>query len=55
MGAAMDGDRIIALLHEDLEGEHGAIIQYLAHAYAMGQREMACETEAIAREKMRQR
>ena len=49
----MDKDRIIALLNQDLEGEHGAIIQYLVHAYAMGEGEMACEIEAIAREEMR--
>ena len=49
----MDTDEIIALLNQDLEGEHGAIIQYLTHAYAMGEGEMACEIEAIAREEMR--
>jgi bacterioferritin len=49
----MDKGKIIALLNQDLEGEHGAIIQYLVHAYAMGEGEMACEIEAIAREEMR--
>jgi len=49
----MDKEKIIALLKQDLEGEHGAIIQYLNHAYAMGEGEMACEIEAIAREEMR--
>jgi len=49
----MDRDKIIALLNQDLEGEHAAIIQYLTHAYAMGEGEMACEIEAIAREEMR--
>ena len=49
----MDKEKIIALLNEDLEGEHGAIIQYLTNAYAMGEGEMACEIEAIAREEMR--
>ena len=49
----MDKDRIIALLNQDLEGEHSAIIQYLTHAYAMGEGETACEIEAIAREEMR--
>lgn len=44
---------IINSLNEDLQGEHAAIIQYLAHAYAMGEGEMACEIEAIAREEMR--
>ena len=49
----MDKKKIIALLNQDLEGEHGAIIQYLNHAYAMGEGEMSCEIEAIAREEMR--
>ncbi len=49
----MKKEDIIALLNQDLEGEHGAIIQYLTHAYAMGEGEMACEIEAIAREEMR--
>ena len=44
---------IAGLLNKDLEGEHAAIIQYLNHAYAMGEGEMACEIEAIAREEMR--
>ncbi len=44
---------IIGLLNKDLEGEHAAIIQYLTHAYAMGEGEIACEIEAIAREEMR--
>ena len=38
----MDKKRIIALLNKDLEDEHGAIIQYLTHAYAMGEGEVAC-------------
>jgi bacterioferritin len=49
----MDKEKIVALLNQDLENEHGAIIQYLTHAYAMGEGEMACEIEAIAREEMR--
>ena len=49
----MKNEDIIALLNQDLEGEHAAIIQYLPHAYAMGEGEMACEIEAIAREEMR--
>ena len=49
----MDKDKTIALLNQDLGGEHAAIIQYLGHAYAMGEGEMACEIEAIAREEMR--
>jgi bacterioferritin len=49
----MKKEEAIALLNKDLEGEHGAIIQYLTHAYAMGEGELACEIEAIAREEMR--
>ena len=49
----MKKSEIITLLNRDIEGEHAAIIQYLAHAYAMGEGEMACEIEAIAREEMR--
>jgi bacterioferritin len=44
---------IDALLNKDLEGEHAAIIQYLIHAYAIGEGELACEIEAISREEMR--
>jgi len=44
---------IIELLNQDIEAEHAAIIQYLVHVYAMGEGEMACEIEAIAREEMR--
>lgn len=46
-------EKIIALLNEDIKGEHTAIVQYLRHAYALGEGEMACEIEAIAREEMR--
>jgi len=46
-------EEIIAMLNEDLRGEHAAIVQYLRHAYSMGEGEMACEIEAIAREEMR--
>jgi bacterioferritin len=49
----MDKKEIIDLLNLDIEGEHGAIIQYLSHAYAMGEGEMSCEIEALAREEMR--
>ena len=49
----MNDDEIITLLNQDIESEHAAIIQYLTHAYAMGEGEMACEIEAIAREEMR--
>ena len=49
----MDKAKIAALLNQDLRNEHGAIIQYLNHAYAMGEGEMACEIEAFARDEMR--
>lgn len=49
----MEKKKIIELLNLDLQDEHGAIIQYLRHAYAMGEGEMACEIEAISRDEMR--
>jgi bacterioferritin len=49
----MDKKKIIELLNLDIEGEHGAIIQYLLHAYGMGEGEISCEIEALAREEMR--
>jgi len=49
----MDKNKIIELLNKDLEDEHGAIIQYLNHAYGIGEGEMACEIEAISRDEMR--
>ncbi len=49
----MDNKKIVELLNQDIEAEHGAIIQYLIHAYAMGEGEVACEIEALAREEMR--
>ncbi len=48
-----DAKEVIDMLNEDIKGEHGAIVQYLRHAYAMGEGEMACEIEAIARDEMR--
>jgi len=49
----MDKKEMVDILNKDLEDEHGAIIQYLSHAYAIGEGELACEIEAIAREEMR--
>ncbi|MFC1913878.1 ferritin-like domain-containing protein [Chloroflexota bacterium] len=49
----MEKEKIIELLNHDIESEHGAIIQYLNHAFAMGEGELSCEMEAIAREEMR--
>jgi bacterioferritin len=49
----MDKKKIIEMLNLDLQDEHGAIIQYLSHGYAIGEGEMACEIEGIARDEMR--
>jgi bacterioferritin len=49
----MEKGKIIELLNLDIQDEHGAIIQYLSHAYAMGEGEMACEIEGFARDEMR--
>lgn len=49
----MDKKKIVDLLNQDIKGEHAGIIQYLTHAYAMGEGEMSCEIEALAREEMR--
>jgi len=49
----MNNEKTIELLNKDLQGEHGAIIQYLNHAYGMEEGEMSCEIEALAREEMR--
>jgi bacterioferritin len=46
-------EKIIEILNTDLKDEHGAIIQYLAHAYAVGECVLGCEIEAIARDEMR--
>lgn len=48
----MDAKKAIQLLSQDLRDEHAAIIQYLRHAYAFGEGELAAELEAIAREEM---
>lgn len=49
----MTKKEIVKALNEDIKGEHAAIIQYLIYAYKMGEGEIACEIEAIAREEMR--
>ena len=49
----MKKTEIVDLLNKDIEGEHAAIIQYLIHGYSLGEGELACEIEAIAREEMR--
>lgn len=49
----MDKQEIVALLRRDMVSEHQAIVQYLFHAYVLGEGELACEIEGIAREEMR--
>ncbi|MCS7286418.1 MAG: ferritin-like domain-containing protein [Anaerolineae bacterium] len=44
---------LVEMLKAAARDEHAAIIQYLLHAYAMGEGEEACEIEGIAREEMR--
>jgi bacterioferritin len=48
-----DKQVVIDILNADLRDEHAAIVQYLQHAYAIGEGEEASEIEAIAREEMR--
>ncbi len=48
-----DRQTVIEMLNTDLRDEHAAVVQYLQHAYAIGEGEEACEIEAIAREEMR--
>jgi bacterioferritin len=48
-----DNAGLIQMLKAAVEDEHAALIQYLRHAYMMGEGELACEIEAIAREEMR--
>jgi len=48
-----DKQAVVDMLNADLRDEHAAVIQYLQHAYAIGEGEEACEIEAIAREEMR--
>lgn len=48
-----DTSKTIEMLQADMRDEHAAIIQYLQHAYAIGEGEEACEIEAIARDEMR--
>jgi len=50
---ATNNEEIVALLKDDMKGEHAAIIQYLQHAYKMGEGEVGTEVEGIARDEMR--
>ncbi len=49
----METSSLLALLIQAAQDEHAAIIQYLRHAYLIGEGELAGEIEAIAREEMR--
>jgi bacterioferritin len=49
----MTNEEIIALLKQDMRDEHAAIVQYLNHAYGMGEGEITCEIEGVARDEMR--
>ncbi|MGC8873411.1 MAG: ferritin-like domain-containing protein [Chloroflexia bacterium] len=44
---------ILPRLLQAASDEHAAVIQYLRHAYALGEGEVACEIEGIARDEMR--
>ncbi len=49
----MANEALIGLLRAAAMDEHAAIIQYLRHAYMMGESDLACEIEGVAREEMR--
>lgn len=51
--AKISNAELIAMLAAAAQDEHAAIIQYLRHAYLMGEGETACEIEATARDEMR--
>lgn len=46
-------ETLIGLLRAAAMDEHAAIIQYLRHAYMMGESGLSCEIEAVARDEMR--
>jgi bacterioferritin len=46
-------EEIVALLRDDMKGEHAAIIQYLQHAYKMEEGKVPNDIEGIARDEMR--
>jgi bacterioferritin len=51
--AKISNAELIEMLAAAARDEHAAIIQYLRHAYLMGEGELACEIEATARDEMR--
>lgn len=52
-GKIRDRETILALLNHNIHLEHGAIVQYLQHAYAMGEGGIGTEVITIARAEMR--
>ncbi|MCL4458772.1 MAG: manganese catalase family protein [Chloroflexi bacterium] len=52
MAITSSPQEIITLLNEDITREHETIVQYLQHAYAIGEGAIACAIEEIAREEM---
>ncbi|NLV74722.1 MAG: ferritin-like domain-containing protein [Chloroflexi bacterium] len=48
----MTNKELLELLQEDFRGEHQAIVEYLMHAYEIGESGLACEIEKIARQEM---
>jgi len=46
-------NELVKMLQKAAKDEHAAVIQYLRHAYMLGEGEEACEIEAIARDEMR--
>lgn len=52
-GKTRDPERIIALFNHNVGLEHGAIFQYLTHAYAIGEAGVGAEILNIARTEMR--
>lgn len=51
--AQTENTELIQMLQAAARDEHGAVLQYLRHAYMIGEGELACEIEGIAREEMR--
>lgn len=52
-GRVSDRETVLALLNHNIALEHGAIVQYLQHAYAMGEGGIGTEVITIARAEMR--
>lgn len=50
---ATDSSKVVEILNHNIALEHGAIVQYLLHAYAMGEGGVGAEVINIARTEMR--